>query len=362
MGGREAPATSRDGAPSVTVAFDALGAEGGPAAVIEGIGRAVGSGVGVRAFGRRDQLGELSSLAGVELVDCKETIGNDEDPVGAVRSRERASVVMAAADVAAGRSDALVSPGSTGATMAAALFALKRIRSVQRPALAVQLPAPGLERPVLMLDVGANAESRVSHLVQFAHLGSAFAESVLAVDSPRVALLSVGDEPKKGNSQTVDAHTQLLGATEINFVGNVEGGDLLEGGVDVVVTDGFTGNVALKTIEGTAKAVGAAVGAAARSGPLSAVGGLLMRGALGGLRERMDPDTTGGAILLGLRGVAVVGHGSAGPEGIANQIRLAQRTVSERAVERITGLLASSGAGRSALRAQASEGDSSPQA
>jgi glycerol-3-phosphate acyltransferase PlsX len=232
------------------------------------------------------------------------------------------------------------------------LFALKRIRGVQRPALAVQLPAPGLERPVLMLDVGANADARASHLVQFASLGAAFSGAVLGVERPRVALLSVGAEAKKGSMLVVEAHEALAdaGPTGFDFIGNVEGGDLLTGVADVIVADGFTGNVTLKTIEGTAKAVGGAVRAAAKSGPRAAAGGLLMRSALGDLRGRLDPDRTGGAILLGLRGVTVVGHGSAGPEGIANQIRLAAHAAEVDAPARTAELLAASGAGRAAMR------------
>lgn len=332
------------------VAFDALGAESGPAAVVEGVGRAVADGISVRVFGRRSELEPLEALQEVEILDTSERIGNEAEPVAAVRSRPEASIVRAAADVVAGNSQALASPGSTGATMTAALFALKRMRGVQRPALAVQLSAPGLDRPVLMLDVGANADARPSHLVQFAYLGAAFGSVVLGIDSPRVSLLSVGEEEKKGSQLVVEAHAALAPATEIDFTGNVEGRDLLAGAADVVVTDGFTGNVTLKTIEGTARAVGDAVRSAARSGPVPAVGGLLMRGALGDLRSRLDPDNTGGAILLGLRGVAVVGHGSAGPEGIANQIRLAARSVAEDVVGRTSELLERSGAGRAAIR------------
>jgi glycerol-3-phosphate acyltransferase PlsX len=332
------------------VAFDALGAERGPEVVVEGIGMAVGDGISVRAFGRPDELSDLGSLGGVEVVEAPELISNDADPVAAVRSHPDASIVRAAADVAEGRSDALASPGSTGATMAAALFALKRLKAVQRPALAVQLPAPGLERPVLMLDAGANSDARASHLVQFAYLGSAFAEAVLGIERPRVALLSVGEEGKKGSQLVVEAHRLLTAGSGIRFIGNVEGRNLLSDDADVIVTDGFTGNVTLKTIEGTAKAVGDAVRAAAQSGPRAGLGGLLLRPALGDLRTALDPDRTGGAILLGLRGVAVVGHGSAGPEGIASQIRLASRAVEQGAVAGIAGLLERSGVGRASLR------------
>jgi glycerol-3-phosphate acyltransferase PlsX len=165
-----------------------------------------------------------------------------------------------------------------------------------------------------------------------------------------VVLLSVGEEAKKGSNDVVSAHDELAGAEAIDFRGNVEGRDLLSDAADVIVTDGFTGNVVLKTLEGTAKAVGSAVGDAARSNPIAMVGGLLLRSALGGLRREMDPDNTGGAILLGLRGVAVVGHGSSGPNGIANAIRLAAKAVDVDAVSRTSELLEESGATRAAMR------------
>ena len=287
----------------------------------------------------------------MELDPTVEWIGNEAEPVAAVRSTPEASVVRAAAAVAEGRCSSLVSAGSTGATMTAALFALKRAQGVHRPALAVQIPVPATDGPPLVfLDCGANTDVRPQHLIQFAFLGSAFSAAVLGADSPRVALLSVGEEQKKGRPDVVEAHEALTDAEGIRFIGNVEGRDLLSGEADVIVTDGFTGNVTLKTLEGTARAVADAVRAAARSGPLAAAGGLLLRPALGGLRQTMDPNEVGGAILLGLRGVAVVAHGSSTPDGIANAVRLAHRAVSERAVERTDELLAASGATRDALR------------
>ena len=334
-----------------TVALDGRGAERGAEAIVAGARSAAADGIALRVFGNPAQLAALDDVEGVELVEAPGEITNDEDPVGAVRDTPLASVVLAAADVAAGRSQALASAGPTGATMTAALFALRRSHGVRRPALAVQLAVPGGEGPpAILLDVGANADVRASDLVQFAYLGSAFSKAVLGVDAPRVALLSSGEEPKKGTAEVVDAHAELAGATEIEFIGNVEGRDLLSGSADVIVTDGFTGNVALKTIEGTALTVAEAVRGAARSNPVAAVGGLLLRPALGGLRHEMDPDTTGGAILLGLRGVAVVGHGSSGPDGIANAIRLAARAVEVDAVERTAELLERSGKTRAAMR------------
>lgn len=334
-----------------TVALDGRGAERGAQAIVAGVLDAAADGIGVRVFGDPTALAELEGVNGVGLVLAPGEITNSDEPVAAVRSRPEASIVCAARDVSEGRSAALASAGPTGATMTAALFALRRMRGVRRPALAVQLPGPGRKGPpCLLLDVGANPDARAGDLIQFAYLGAAFSRAVLRVESPRVALLSVGEEATKGTAAVVEAHARLASAKRIDFRGNVEGRDLLGNEVDVVVTDGFTGNVALKTIEGTAKAVGAAVGAAARSNPVAAAGGLLLRPALGGLRSRTDPDATGGAILLGLRGVAVVGHGSSGPEGIANAIRLAARAVEERAVERTAELLEASGATRAGLR------------
>jgi len=311
---------------------------------------AAADGIRLRVFGPPDELG-LTGIDGVEVVPTTEWIGNEEDPVPAVRAKKEASVVRAARDVAEGNADAMVSSGSTGATMAAATFGLRRLRGVQRPALAVQLPVPG--KAVLFLDVGANVEVRAQHLVQFAFLGAAFSEAVLGVERPRVGLLSVGEEAGKGREEVVAAHALLSEAPGIDFAGNVEGRDLPAGKADVVVTDGFTGNVSLKLMEGTARTVTGAIRDAARSNPLAALGGLLMRPALGGLRRELHPDTTGGAILLGLRGIAVVGHGSAGAEGIANAVRLAARCVEVGAVDRTAALLAEGGAGRGALAADA---------
>jgi phosphate acyltransferase len=331
-----------------TVALDGFGAERGFGVLAEGARLAAADGIEVRVFGPPDELG-LDGVDGVEVVPTSEWISNEEDPVPAVRSKPEASVVRAARDVAEGRSGAMAGAGSTGAAMAAATFGLRRLQGVQRPALAVQLPVPG--KPVLLLDVGANVEARAQHLIQFAFLGAAFSAAVLGVERPRVGLLSVGEEAGKGREEVVAAHAALAGAAGIEFAGNVEGRDLPAAVADVVVTDGFTGNVALKLMEGTARAVTGALRDAARSNPLAAAGGLLMRPALGGLRRELHPDTTGGAILLGLRGIAVVGHGSSGAEGIANAVRLAARCAEADAVGRTAALLREAGATRGSLAA-----------
>jgi len=331
-----------------TVALDGFGAEQGFDVLAEGARMAAADGIRLRVFGPAEELG-LDGAEGIEVVPTSEWVGNEEDPVAAVRAGKEASVVRAARDVAEGRADAMASHGSTGASMAAATFGLRRLAGVQRPALAVQLPVPG--KAVLFLDAGANVEVRAQHLVQFAFLGAAFSQAVLGVARPRVGLLSVGEESGKGREEVVAAHAMLSEAPGIDFAGNLEGGDLPAGTADVVVTDGFTGNVALKLMEGTARAVTGAVRDAARANPLAALGGLMMRPALGGLRRELHPDSTGGAILLGLRGIAVVGHGGAGAKGIANAVRLAARCVEVDAVDRTAALLERGGAGRGALAA-----------
>ena len=321
------------------IALDANGADRGPATVGEG-GRLAG--VPVTLYG------PAAELAGFDnVIDAPVAIGNHEEPVRAVRSKEDASIVRAVKAVAAGEAGAAVSAGSTGAALAASVLHLRRLRGVHRPGIAVLLPIPGA--PALMVDVGGNVEVRPEHLVQFAYMGSAFMEAVHGVERPRVGLLSVGEEPNKGTPDVVQAHAKLAeSGGALNFIGNVEGSDVTRGAADVIVTDGFTGNVALKLMEGTVRTVVGAIREAARSGPVSMLGGLLIRGAVGGLRRELDPNTTGGAILLGVRGVVVIAHGGSSAEGIANAVRLAQRSLDERVLERMTAALEAGDAMRSA--------------
>jgi glycerol-3-phosphate acyltransferase PlsX len=315
------------------IALDANGADRGPATVAEG-GRE--SGVPVTIFGPK------AELAGYDnVVDAPVAVSNDEDPAHAVRNKPDSSIVQAAKAVADGRAGAFVTPGNTGAALAAGLFHLKRMRGVHRPAVAVRLPVPG--RPVLLLDAGANVEARAEWLVQFAHMGAAYMEAVHGTGRARIGLLSVGEEAKKGTEQVVEANRILSGGT-LDFAGNIEGNDITAGTVDVVVTDGFTGNVALKAVEGTAKVVVGAVRDAVRSGPVSTLGGLLIRGKVGRLRGELDQDAVGAGILLGLRGVGMVTHGNATAAGFATAVRNAHRAVEEGVVERTQAALEASGA------------------
>jgi phosphate acyltransferase len=327
------------------IALDANGADAGAAAVAEGARLA---GVPVTLYGPAAELPQ--DLA---VVDAPVAVGNEEEPALAVRAKPEASIVQCAKAVAQGRAEGLVSAGPTGAALAASLFHVKRMRGVHRPAVAALLPVPG--RRTLLLDAGGSVEVRPEQLVQFAYMGAAFMEAVEGVPRARVGLLSVGEEPNKGTPAVVEAHERIAEGP-LDFAGNVEGNDVTAGVVDVVVTDGFTGNVALKLMEGTTRTVTGAIREAVRSGPLSSLGGLLIRGKLGGLREALDPNAVGGAILLGLRGVAVAAHGASTPEGIANAVRLARRAADERMIERTHEALEAAGALRSAPIASVGSG------
>jgi glycerol-3-phosphate acyltransferase PlsX len=331
------------------IAVDANGADQGPRAVAEGVAR---SGLPVLLFGPAAEIGDAAGPH-AEVVDAPETIKAGEEAVAAVRSKRDASIVQAAEAVGQGRAEALVSAGSTGPTLAAATLSVKRIKGVFRPALAVLLPIPG--GPVLLLDAGASVEVRPEHLVQFAYMGAGFMEAVVGIERPSVGLLSVGEESGKGTPGVLTAHDRIAEAGSLNFAGNVEGFDLPNAGVDVVVADGFTGNVALKVLESTIKAFGGEIRSRIRSGPLSSLGGLLIRGKLGQLRDDLDPEKVGGAILLGLRKPVVVAHGSFGPTGIEHAVKLARRAVDEDMVGRTAAALEAAGALRSASTASVAQ-------
>jgi glycerol-3-phosphate acyltransferase PlsX len=268
----------------------------------------------------------------LELIEAPDVITMDDKPTEAVRAKPGSSLVTACRAVGEGKADAVVSAGNTGAMLAACLLELRRIPGVRRPAIAVTIPAR--RGPSVLLDSGANADARPEDLVQFGHMGAVFAEEILGVRNPEVRLLSIGEEAEKGNQLTLEAH-QLLAASELNFAGNTEGRDLLTGATDVVVTDGFTGNVALKLMEGTIKYVLEAFRQEITTTDRGKLGGFLIRPAARRLRERLDPDTYGGAYLLGLRGLAVIAHGNSSRRAVANAVRLAARGVEHDVVGRL---------------------------
>jgi glycerol-3-phosphate acyltransferase PlsX len=339
---------------TVTVAVDANGADLGPAEVATGAATAAAHGVRVLLFGSADAIGEVAD--GIEVIDSPVSIAKAADPVRAVRSTPDASIVQAARAVAEGRAQALVAGGSTGAALAAGLFNIKRASGIHRPALAIPIPVPG--KPVTLVDVGANAESRPEHLVQFAFMGAALAQVVLGVEQPRVALLSNGEEAERGTPLVQEAHDQLA-RSPLRFVGNVEGMDLTSGVADVIVTDGFTGNVALKVAEGVSQTMLEAVRSAAMSSARAKLGGALLKPSLRGLRDQLDPEGPGGAYLLGLRQLGVVPHGRFTRFGWSQAILLAARGVSGDVVGRTHAALEEAGAlrNRSPTLPVASSGD-----
>jgi len=340
----------------ITVAVDAGGADRGPREVAAGAAEAAARGIGVLLFGPADEIGSVPN--GVELVDAPVSIAKASDPAFAVRTTPQASIVQAARAVADGRAQALVSGGSTGSALAAALFNLKRDRGIYRPALALPLPIPG-SSPVLLLDVGANVACRPEHLVQFAHMGSAFSAAVLGRANPRVALLSNGEEAGKGTLELVAAHEQLAGAAGagLNFIGNIEGTQLPDGVADVVVMDGFTGNIALKLAEGVSERTMRAVRDAALQSWRGRLGGLLLSSSVRSLRAEIDPEAQGGAYMLGLRQIGVVAHGRFSSRGFARAIEVAAHGVQEDVIGRTRAALMQAGALRPPQSASDSPSD-----
>jgi glycerol-3-phosphate acyltransferase PlsX len=309
--------------PIPVIAVDANGADLGPAEVAEGANLAVRQGVRVLLFGPAAEMGNAGP--GIEVIDAPLSIAKEPNPAAAARGHPESSIVRAARAVANGDADALVSAGATGAALAAGLFNIRRDRGILRPALAAQVPVPGA--PVTLVDVGANTEVRAEHLVQFAFMGVALASVVHGVDRPRVALLSVGEEATRGTQLVLDVHARLSATGELNFVGNIEGHQLTEGKADVVVTDGFTGNVTLKVMEGVSSKMIAELRSTAVSTRRARAGGALMRPALRAFRDEISPETAGGAYLLGLRKIGVVGHGRFTSRGFEHAILLAARGV-----------------------------------
>ena len=313
---------------TVRVAVDALGGDHAPDEVVAGaVSAAAESGVIPILFGPAGL-----DTQGLEHVVTDGEIAMDEKPAEAVRAKPESSLVRAARAVGDGSADVVVSAGNTGAMLAASLLHIRRLPGVHRPGIAVVIPAR--RGPTVLIDAGANADARPEHLLQFGHMGSLFAQEILEIAEPDVRLLSIGEEDEKGNQLTLEAHELLTGST-LDFGGMVEGRWLLEGSCDVVVADGFTGNVALKTLEGTIRTVVQGLRDEITASTRGKLGGLLIRPAARRLRARLDPETYGGGYLLGLRGLVVIAHGSSSRTAIANAIHLAARGVEHRIVDRL---------------------------
>jgi glycerol-3-phosphate acyltransferase PlsX len=316
------PATgSASEEPVITLTLDAEGGDHAPEETVAGALEAASPRLKLLLVGRPGVVEPLivgPASEHVELVPSASVINSKQEPVAAVKALPDSSIAVGARTVAEGRSQGFVSAGSTGAMLAAALLIVKRAGNIRRPAIVTTLP--GLRGPVVFLDAGANADCRPEHLVEFGVLGTAFARTVLGVAAPRVGLLNIGEEDSKG-SELARAANESLRRSPLNFIGNVEGRDLLQNAADVVVTDGFTGNVALKLLEGCASTLFAEMKEAASSGWRSRAGGLLLRRALRGLRADLDPEAYGGTYLLGVRGLVVICHGNSSRTAIANALR-----------------------------------------
>jgi glycerol-3-phosphate acyltransferase PlsX len=271
---------------------------------------------------------------GLEVVPCTEVIDMHEEGAKAVRRKKDSSLVVAAELVRDGKASAMLSAGNTGATVASALLRMGRLSGVARPAIATPIPVPG-STPTVLLDAGANAEVKPEWLVQFAQMGSAYCRERFGIESPRVGLLNIGEEESKGTDLTKEAFGLLQAATGIRFVGNVEGRDLLSDDVDVVVTDGFTGNVALKTLEGGMKFLRDAGFTAMLSSDEAIEASKTLMPLLLPLAEELDPDTHGGAMALGLKGVCIISHGSSRAKAVVNAVKVARDMVEQGLVDKV---------------------------
>ena len=322
------------------IVVDAMGGDHAPAVVVDGAVQAARDlGLEIILVGRQEAVEpelvkyETAGLA-ISLRHASEVIEMDESPAAAAKAKKDSSMVVAMEMVKRGEADAFFSAGNSGGAVAAALFRLGRIRGIRRPAISTVFPSQTPQGHCFILDVGANTDCKPEYLVQFAHMGSIYAERVLGVTNPRVAIVSNGEEEEKGN-QLVKDTVPLLRASKLNFVGNAEGKDITAGLADVIVTDGFTGNVIIKLAEGVSKMMEAVLEAELTSNYVSTVGALLAKPALKRVKSRLDEGEYGGAALLGVDGAVIIGHGRSDARAIRNGIRMAAQTVENGVVDAI---------------------------
>ena len=309
-----------------------MGGDKAPDEIVAGAKQAVEElGVPVVLVGQPEAIGDPGPC---DVIAASEVIGMDEDPAQGVRRKKDSSMVRAAEAVRDGKASAMVGAGNTGATMASALLRMGRIKGVNRPAIATPIPVPG-STPTILLDAGANAECTAAMLVQFAQMGAVFAAGRYGIDKPRVGLLSIGEEETKGTPLVKETHALLAEGVGINFIGNVEGRDIISDRVDVVVTDGFTGNVALKSMEGTLRFIVGKVFEAFMSSDEAKEAAKVLLPALAPVADALEPDNTGGAMLLGVDGVCIISHGSSSARAIVNAVRVARDSVEGDLVARL---------------------------
>ena len=325
------------------IALDAMGGDKAPDEIVAGAHRAVAElGVPVALVGQPEV---LEPRAGdLEVIPASEVIPMSADPGASVRKMKDSSLVRAAEAVRDGKASAMISAGNTGATMASALLRMGRIKGVSRPAIATPIPVPG-EHPTVLLDAGANAECQPDWLLQFAQMGAVFARERYGIAEPRVGLLSIGEEATKGTSLVKETYALLtsseaLTAAGATFIGNVEGRDVMTAEVDVVVTDGFTGNVVLKTLEGGMRTLVSAIFDAFGTSPETQAASEVLIPALLPLYGTLDPDNTGGAMLLGVDGLCLISHGSSSATAIVNAVRVAKELLDHEIVDRLRAAVA----------------------
>ncbi|MDY0340694.1 MAG: phosphate acyltransferase PlsX [Coriobacteriia bacterium] len=311
---------------SATIVVDVMGGDDAPDVVLEGVASALMADPDLRVMlvGPAEVVNSFDGVDRCVAVVATEVISMAEHPAGAVRAKKDSSIVVGARLVHEHQAGGFFSAGNTGACMAAATLVVGRLKGVQRPALASIIPGGG--RPTVLLDVGANADVKPEMLLQFGHMGAAYARVMLGVESPTVGLLNIGEEPTKGSQLAQDAYRLLEGGLQ-GFIGNVEGRAVSSGVVDVIVTDGFTGNVTLKVLEGLSKMLLGEVKEALTSSMINKLAGAVVQPSLGALKERLDPEVYGGAPLLGVDGVCMIGHGSSGARGVASGIAATARAV-----------------------------------
>lgn len=321
------------------IAVDAFGGDYAPEQIVAGALQAAAHGIKLILTGDESRLKALvegqTGRQNIEIIHAPEVVLMEESPVEAVRRKKDSSLVKAAELVREGQAQALVSAGSTGATMAASLFVIKRIKGIERPAITSLMPT--LQGLSLIVDVGANVDCRPKQLVQFAQMGSLYAQRVLKIHKPRVGLLSIGHEPGKGNLLTQETFS-LLQETSLNFAGNIEGRDIFRGHIDVVVCDGFVGNVVIKFAEGLAEALFTMMKEEFLGSLSGKLGALLLKPSFKRIKKRLDYTEYGGAPLLGVAGLVIIAHGGSNAKAIYNAIRAAQEGLGHNIVESIAKL------------------------
>ena len=328
------------GTTGVRIAIDAMGGDYAPAEIVAGALRAKEElDVHILLVGDPQQIEAViplkSNRLGIEIVPAQDTIGMDEEPLNAVRRKRGASVNVAMDLVKNNQADAIFSAGHSGAAMASALLRLGRLPGIDRPAIGTVFPTIKAGKPVLILDVGANVDCRPKFLEQFAVMGSIYSQYVLGISEPKVGLLNIGEEENKGNEAAVRAHELLRENTQINFSGNAEGRDVLSGEFDVIVCDGFVGNVLLKFAEAVGGVILQILREELPQGIRGQIGTAILKPNLKRVNQRMDHAEHGGALLLGVNGICFIGHGSSQAPSIFSAIRMAKEAVDNQVLERL---------------------------